>query len=264
MTPILLAAVLAASAIVGTWERVAASPVSLMNSDPHGWSNHKIYYAPDGKVFLLEPEEKLALTTQSFRYRYDGKVRTLIAPDGQEHSNPVAIKGDVMTVTTDEGGTFTYRRMSGPRPWDRELEPRSVLVLASDAAQVREPAYDRNDYAKQPLEERVRGVWEVVRYSRVDHHDLPPYGFPNDKYIFDGKRVSMVAPNVTTIDPERSGSYRVVGNVMHVDDERWDVSFNKWGHLVLDQKEFVVTLKLIRKNTGTIPLLPVRIVLLGD
>ena len=259
---ILLASILAT--IVGTWERVAASPVSLMDSDPRGFSNHKVYYTPDGKVFILEPDEALSITSVAFRYRFDGKALTLVTPGGEEHTTSAAIKGDIMTVDTEGGGTFTYRRMSGHRPWDRQLEPRSLLILKSNDGQYApEPRYDTRDYSKQPMAERVRGVWEVVGYSRVEPRELPPYGFPNDKYVFDGRRVSMMPPNVSNVDPDRSGVYQIRGNAIHVDDERWTLSFNRWGHMVLDQGEFVVTLKLISKKTATIPIIPVRIALLA-
>jgi hypothetical protein len=52
---------------------------------------------------------------------------------------------------------------------------------------------------------------------------------------------------------------------MVVDDgSRWALSFNRWQQLVLTREDVELTMRLVSKHTGTIPPLPVRIVLYDE
>ncbi len=252
----------AAGNIVGTWELVDATPVPFNSSDPHGIINHKLYFTADGRMFIIAPDEKLAAADAPVTYTFDGSVRTLTLPGGEKHQSQIALDGNTMRVKTEDGVTFTYRKMTGDRPFDRLIEPRSVEVLSVPGEDpTPSPKYDATDYSKQPLARRIRGVWEVVQYSGVKFQP-PQEGFPNDKYIITADQVAMVPPTATQIEGESQGKYRLDGNTIVVDDgSKWRVSFNQWQRMILKREDAELTLRLISKKTDSIPVLPVRIVL---
>jgi hypothetical protein len=252
----------AAGNIVGTWELTDATPVSFNSSDPHGVVNHKLYFTADGRMFIIAPDEKLGPETVPVSYTFDGNVRTLTLPGAEVHQSRVVFSGDTMRVKSEDGVTFTYRRLTGDRPFDRKLEPRSVEILATDdQEQPPSPKYDTSDYSKQPLAQRIRGVWEIVRYRDVAF-EPPQYGLPNDKYVITPTEVAMIPPTATRIEGDSRGKYRLDGNTMVVDDgSRWTLSFNQWGRLVLKREDAELTLRLISKDTAVNPRLPIRIVL---
>jgi len=252
----------AAGNIVGTWELVDATPVPYNSSDPHGIVNHKLYFTADGRMFVIAPDEKLDAANNPVKYAFDGSVRTLTLPGGEVHESQVHLDGDTMHVKTEDGVVFTYRRLKGERAFDRQLEPRSVEVLmVADGEPAATPKYDARDYSRQALAQRIRGVWEIVQYRKIKF-DAPSDGFPNDKYIITADQVAMIPPTATRIEGESVGSYRLQGNTIVVDDgSRWTVSFNKWNRLVLARGDAELTMRLVSKDTKTIPALPVRIVL---
>jgi hypothetical protein len=128
-------------------------------------------------------------------------------------------------------------------------------------AETPQPKYDSKDYSKQPFAQRIRGVWEVVQYTGVKF-DPPTEGFPNDKYVITADHVAMISPIAVRVEGESQGKYKLEGNTMVVDDgSKWTLSFNKWNRLVLQRDDAQLTLRLISKDTKTIPPLPVRIVL---
>ena len=247
--------------LVGTWELIDASPVSFNSSDPRGIINHKLYYTADGKMFIIAPDRKLEESNVPVSYTFDDGVRTLTLPGGEVHESRVAFAGDRMRVRTEDGVMLTYRRMAGDRPYDRAIEPRSLEVLDLGDEQRRAPRYDSTDYSKQPLALRIRGIWEVMKYTKVKFQP-PAEGFPNDKYVITADEVAMISPVATRIEGESRGRYRLEGNTMVVDDgSRWEISFNKWQRLVMKRDDAELTLRLVSKDTKTIPPLPIRIVL---
>jgi hypothetical protein len=255
----------AASKIEGTWELVAMTPVSPSEGDPHGMPNQKMYFDGEGKVYLIAPDAKLAGDTAVARYEFDGKTRKVTLPDGSVRTNPVTIEGDTLRVSLETGETLTYRRLTGERAYDRELAPVSVERIATkDQHDQPEPAYDSADHSKEPVAQRIRGVWEVVRWSHI-HGDMPQYGFPNDKYVITDQQVAQVAPNETKIsDTSHSGKYHVDGNTLVVGDQTWKFTFDRWQRLVLTRDDGELTLRLIQKATATIPAIPVKIALLDQ
>ena len=255
-------ALFAAGNLVGTWELIDATPVPFNGSDPHGIVNHKLYFTADGRMFIIAPDEKLEQANQPVQYTFDGSVRTLMLPGGETHHSEIALAGDTMRVKTEDGVTFTYRRLSGDRAFDKQIEPRSVEILSVPGQdQTTAPKYDTTDYSKQPLASRIRGVWEVVQYRGVKF-EPPAEGFPNDKYVITATDVAMIPPTATKVEGESHGKYRLEGNTMVIDDgSRWTVSFNPWQRLVLKREDAELTMRLISKNTSAIPALPIRIVL---
>jgi hypothetical protein len=252
----------AAGNLVGTWELIDATPVSLRSSDPHGIANHKLYFTEDGRMFIIGPDEKLEAQDTPVAYSFDGSVRTLTLPGGEVHHSTVRLTGNTREVKTEEGVTFTYRRLTGDRAFDRAIEPRSVELLdTEDRVQPKPPSYDRADYSKLPLPQRIRGVWEIVRYRNVKF-EAPPYGFPNDKYVITPSEVSMIPPDATKVEGDSRGRYHLDGHTIVVDDgSRWSLAFNQWQQLVLTREDAEITMRLISKDTAKIPALPIKIVL---
>ena len=263
---LLAAPLLAADAksIRGTWELVDASPVTLVESNTHGMENHKLYYADDGTLWLIGAQQTLK-DGSAAKYTFDGQKRTVTLPDDTVSTDPVAIHGDTMVVSLISGRKLTYRRLHGTKPYDRPLPPVSheVLARADDKPQVR-VTYDDGDYSKQRLGERIRGVWESVQYSHV-RNELPPYGFPNEKYVITAGTVALVAPNETKTRSDATYGYKLNGDkllILDKDPSTWTISFDRWNRLVIDNGEYQVALRLIRKPTDRIPEIPVRIALL--
>ena len=248
--------------IVGTWELVEATPVPFNTSDPHGIVNHKLYFTADGRMYIIAPDEKLQPDDMSVAYTFEGNVRTLTLPGGEVHRSEVTMTGDTMRIKTEDGVTFTYKRLSGTHAFDKEIEPRSVEILQVPGEDPpKPPKYDSADYSRQPLAQRIRGVWEVTQYSAVKFQP-PAEGFPNDKYIITASDVAMIPPTATHIEGQSHGKYQLNGSTMVVDDgSMWTLSFNRWNRLVLKRPDAELTLRLISKDTSTIPALPVRIVL---
>lgn len=251
------------SSIQGMWRLVAATPIAPAAIDPHGMVNQKLYFSKDGRIFLLRPEEKLTADIPSAAYEFDGKIRKVTLADGQVRSDPAQIAGDTLTVTMPDGQQLTYRRVTGEHADEQSFAPMSVEVVSTGKASPTEPKYDEADHSHQPTAERIRGVWEVVRYAKLSG-EVPAEGFPNEKYVIDAKQVAIVPPDAKTID--RRLPYEIAGDSMLVAmggeaPATWSVSFNQWQQLVLTREDAEVTLRLVQKSTDPIPVLPTKIAL---
>jgi hypothetical protein len=245
-------------AIEGMWQLVAASPVAPADVDPHGMVNQKLYFSKDGKIFLLRPDEKLSADVPSATYEFDGKMRKVTLPDGNVRNDPAKVTGDTLSVTMPDGQQLTYRRITGADADQRTFAPMSVEVVANGKPPAPEPKYDESDHSQQPLAERLRGVWEVVRYAKVSG-DVPPHGFANDKYVIDDQQIAVIAPEAKSAD--RKLPYRILGDSLVLGDATWSVTFNRWQQLVLTREDAEVTLRLIQKSTTSVPAIPTKIAL---
>jgi len=257
-----------ANRLVGTWELIEASPVSLMDSLPGGVANRKEYYAPDGKLYFLRPDEKLGSNPPVATYSFDGTRRRIVAPDGKVAETPVVfLPGDRMKLVHRPSDEWTYARLTGPAAYDLELEPRSVERLATNSGDVVPlPAYDTRDYSSLPPADRIRGVWELAAVKGVPGRDIPPYGFTNDVWVMTAGRLCVVRPSTTLADGVcalamlSDGSLHVAGPVEH--SGTYAVAFDRWQRLVLSGPSGTRSFKLLGRDTSAVPLLPVRIVLL--
>ena len=260
----------AANRLVGTWELVEVSPVNLQDSIPVGVPNRKEHYGADGKVFVLRPEEKLGSTTPAGTYTFDGTRRRLVTPDGKTVETPVVfLSADRMKLVHGPSDEWTYSRLTGPATYDLELEPRSVEIVKSDSGTAEPmPAYDTGDYSSLPLEQRLKGVWELASVKDVPRADLPPYGFTNDVWVHTGTRICVVRPGSSLFVGAcasaalKDGSLEVTGETEHTGT--YAVSFDRWQRLVLKGTGTAGTrtFKLLSRDTSAVPRLPVRIVLL--
>jgi hypothetical protein len=223
--------------------------------------NQKLYFSKDGRIFLLRPEEKLTADIPSAAYEFDGKTRKVTLPDGKVRNDPAQITGDTLAVTMPDGQQLTYRRIPGEHADEQTFAPISVEVVATGKT-IAEPKYDDADHSQQPLAERIRGVWEVVRYAKLSG-DVPPHGFPNEKYVIDAKQIAIVPPDAKTTD--RRLPYELANDAMLVATGQapatWSVSFNPWQQLVLTREDAEVTLRLVQKSTDSVPVLPTKVAL---
>lgn len=259
--------------IVGTWELLDVTSVTVADSPPRGLPSIKHYYAPDGKMYSLAANEMLTGKTDSAPYVFSNGVRALKTQTGRNLQTKIDFPStNTMRYLFNDGNQiWTFSRMLQEKAYNVEIEPRSVVVLRtvdkSNQLTCFDVKYDTNDYSKLPLEQRCVGAWETVEYKGVPITEMPPYGFPNDKLVFTKNgRFSKVAPAET---PSEWSKYEVTNTTIIV----WDVDekgsqkfekvrFDKWNRMVLPYKDVELTLKLLQRDTTKIPILPGKICLL--
>ena len=255
------------STIIGTWELVYVAPADIQLTEPRGITNTKMHFTSDGKVVALKPDETLTDTARRIDYRFDGTSLTLIQ-GGQSHTVGVSFPGpDTMLLSPTHTSQRRFRRIADP---NIQLEPRSLQLIKVRDLSSREPAYDTQDYSALARDKRIQGVWEIIGYRKVPRNQAPPYGFFNDIWAISGDKVS-----ITRREPQSTDTlpYSLVNDTLTLSAAvleptarsalQWKVSFNKWGHLVLDRPDVEITLKLISKSTDQIPQVPIKVVLLS-
>jgi hypothetical protein len=264
---------IASSALAGTWELVDISAYPVIDSPPRGLAAHKYYFTPEGKLYVIEHDAELTTNTECVAYTFRNAVLTLSLPEQGRINVPVQFTApDQMVLVHGARHRWTYRRLSGEKAYNQKIEPRSVAVL-----QTKDPKrqltnldihYDSGDYSRLAPAERIMGVWEATSYSGISSADWPPYGFPNEKWVFtrDGKYY-IIAPEETAVVGKPHSNYTVSRDhlTLSVPGETpatRRISFNTWGHLVVEWNGVTVTLKLLDKNPGKIEKLPVKIALL--
>ena len=261
--------------ILGTWELVGLAPVSGDAASPRGQANVKERYAPDGTLSLVRPDGTLASPdTVTLDYAVDGARLTLDAGDGRTRSASVAFAGpDEMVVRPERGAERLYRRMEGPDAIDRQLEPKSLLVLARAASELGSPPVvptpgppDRPD---APAGHRVIGVWEVVEHRDARRTAVPPFGFMNDVWTFDGTRVSLRLRGPSGDVEPGPMPYAVTDDELAVGAPgrgfALALAFDEWGRLLLDAGDGTGTtvLRLVARDADAAPAIPPRVTLLG-
>jgi len=247
-------------AIVGTWELVGVTPRAIEDSDPRGVTNTKWHFTGDGKVFVIAPDQPLSEKADVGRYTYEGAQLTLVSSDGQKRLQMVTMP-DANSMVWN--GRTTFRRMNFHDAEKMQLEPKSLQLvnLGGVASPPADVSYDGTDYSAVPLQERVKGAWEVLAHHDVPRNALPPYGFFNDLWIigqdslmivFRGPREERVTISYLFKDGSIVPEPRDRGPVLKV-------TFNRWGHLVLDSGQGAMVLKLLTKSTKGIPPVPLKI-----
>lgn len=263
---------------VGTWELIDITSVNVADSSPRGQPAIKHYYSVDGKMYGLAANEKLNQKTDSAPYTFSNGVRTLTKPSGEILQTKIDFPAtNTMRYFFDEGNEiWTFRKMLQDKAYNAEIEPRSVEVLRtidkSKQLTCLDVKYDTNDYSKLTLKKRSIGVWEVIAYKNFPTSEMPPYGFPNEKYVFteNGKFFKIEA--FETEIPTEQSPYEVKGNtiIVRLKNEKGEeskqifekVKFDQWGRMVLPYKDIEIVLKLLQRDTTKIPVLPGKICLL--
>ncbi|MFN7941523.1 MAG: hypothetical protein U0X73_07970 [Thermoanaerobaculia bacterium] len=256
--------------LVGVWELVSISPVEAMDSDPRGVPNRKEVYSTNGMFFILDPWEKKLDPERSLPYEVVGNRRVITLPDGEKETTEFQLTGETLLLKHSPTETWSYRRLGGEEAVAQELEPRSLLILAearsSEQAKIGEVTYDHSDYSALPTRDRIQGLWEVNTVSGIPAADRPPFGFQNLKLLFRETRLCVLAPNEVEIDEKACRDCKLEGATLSCGAEemgrsRFMVDFNRWGHLELHEGPATTTLRLVSRNTSTVPRLPVKVVL---
>lgn len=258
---------LAATLPGSTWQLVKVVPPSLEILVPRGIPAVKEYYAPDGKLYFIGPEDALTPSTQWSGYTLSGDQRTTRI-DGRLANTATLRQPDADTLVVSQGGgdTWIYRRLRGDKPYDTRIEPVSVEYLPGTDTSKPFP-YDTADYSAQAPAQRVRGVWEAIAHARVPREEAPPYGFLNDLWVFGPERFHVIS-RVPGEEVESTRlPYQVAGDAityrgLRGEPRRMAFRFNDWGHLVLERDGHRIVLKLVQKDTAApAPRPPLRVTL---
>lgn len=258
------------TSVVGTWELVYVAPTDVELTEPRGITNTKMYFTADGKVTGIKPDERITEKTQFGNYKFDGKRVTLTREGSQPYAVGVSFPdSETMLFSPPHASQRKFKRIAGP---NIELEPKSLQLVkvSSGAFPAGETAYDTGDYSKLPLEQRIRGVWEIISYRKVPRNQAPPYGFFNDLWVIKDNSILITRRNAK--GPNELPYSLVTNNIMLSASVlggptetrlEWKASFDKWGHLILDRQNAQIVFKLISKDTAKTADVPIKIVLLS-
>ncbi|MGH8446985.1 MAG: hypothetical protein ACREVL_17075, partial [Solimonas sp.] len=191
-----------AGGVVGTWQLVEVVVPSLQDSNPRGIPAVKEMYTADGRLYFIGPTDRLDEKTASADYRIDGATRTVWFGSGPRMAATLSFPDDNTLLVTQSGGDqWRYQRMTDADAANRRIEPQSVEIVKLDPPVAIPPVqYDNSDTTAQPLAQRLQGTWEVIEHRDVRRDDAPSYGFFNDIWTIDGKRIATLlrsAPNGT-------------------------------------------------------------------
>jgi hypothetical protein len=249
--------------LLGSWQLVAAIPANEQDSSPNGIRNLRVHFDADGQSTLVDPTETLGEAKAHGKYTLDGNTLTLSMGEGGDLHGAVAAKGDDATITFLETGmTWTLRRIDDESIKSERLPPESVEYMPpATPAAVAAYKYDTADYSKLPAAERLIGHWESIEVSGYGAGDFPPYGAPNEVWVFDGKRLTRhdrYHPNEPI-----SSEYHVADGALLGKGGAIPFSFDEWGRLVVGEPEGEKTVlkRISRDASGKPTMPPLRIVL---
>ena len=252
--------------LLGSWRLVAAIPGNLQDSSPNGVRNLRIRFGTDGKAVLVDPTETLSTSTTKNDYSFEQNTLTLQAGEGRElHGAVEKLPGDGLSITFLESGmTWSLRRISDGAIETQKLPPESVQYIPpTTLAQVEAFTYDEKDYYNTlPPAQRILGQWDVVEISGYSAGDFPPYGAPNEVWVFDGK--TLTRHDRHHPDEPVSSEYHVTldGNLLGKGGAV-PFSFDEWGRLVVGEPDGMRTVmkRINRDGKGKVVMPPLRIIL---
>ena len=170
---------------------------------------------------------------------------------------------DAATITFLETGmSWTLARIDDKAIETQTLAPESVEYLPpTKPADVLAFAYDSSDDSKLPLAQRLIGQWDSVEISGYGAGDFPPYGAPNETWVFDGKQLTRYDRHHP--DEPSSSEYHVADGALLGKGGAVPFSFDKWGRLVVGEPDGMRTVlkRINRDGTGKPKIPPLRIVL---
>ena len=249
--------------LLGSWQLVAAIPGSEQDSSPNGIRNLRVHFDADGQSTLVDPTETLAESTARSKYSVDGNTLTLAMGEGGDLHGAVEAKGDAATITFVETGmAWTLQRIGDGAIRTQRLAPESVEYLPpATPAAVAAYKYDDADYSKLPVAERLVGQWESIEVSGYGAGDFPPYGAPNEVWVFDGKRLTR--HDRYPPDEPISSEYHVADGALLGKGGAIPFSFDAWGRLVVGEAdgERTVLKRITRDANAKVAMPPLRIVL---
>lgn len=261
-----------AHSLVGVWRLVEVNAIAMQDSPPRGQINRKEVYTDDGKLLVVMPDQPFAEARTMGSYEVQDTVRVFTTPEGETTATPIQwLDADHFFYEFTPGERWYYARVTGPEARDAQWEPRSVIVVRLSAGEeptLRDFAYDNTDDRAMPWDKRVIGTWETIRIAgrAVNGPDMPPYGMPNDRYLFGADGVlRKVHANNQADRQDEPVHFKVEGNKLTI-EEQFELHFwfNRWGQLVLEQPGVQTTFKRISFETKNVPAGPVIIALLAQ
>jgi len=257
--------------IEGCWELIDITALNIMNTPPQGISSRKDYYSEDGMLYVIAPENKIDDASITSKYEFDGENRKVVTKSGSEVFTKSTIKDDTLILHFSETEKWTYRYLGGELSCNKPIEPKSVLVVATnnpnDQKTNLDINYDESDYSNLGIRERISGIWEVNEHFEFSPRNAPPYGFSNKLYVFKNDKFYILSAGETSIDGKKAMEYSLKDNKMLLGENsnkavELDIKFNKWGHIILSKSGRGFVLKLLTKDVNRIPLIPTKIVVL--
>ena len=251
--------------IPSVWELVEVSPVTMFDSNPRGMANHREYYTREGEVCFLEPGESFPESRHCLQVELAPNARSVITPDGERHPSEVlALSEASLSLRFPDDSVLEFRRLDDAAV-GAPIRPQSLHVLrVSEGEQLaaREVEYVEASGLDGPR--ALLGVWEVIGYRNVPYPDLPPYGFPNEKWVFDGTRLVVVPPASAELAEGRAQAYSRTDGELSLSQESasFGVSFDAWGDLLLTTPRGVMRLRQLGRDPQEIPVIPTKVTLL--
>lgn len=256
-----------AQSITGTWELIYTAPVDMMDSEPRGIVNVKLYFTNYGKLFNLSPEEILTDSSEQVDYIFRDDTLNITPPNGEAYKIKVMFIDSVtMSFASNYSVNRIFKRIEGEDAFNKEIEFKSLqLINTGDSTSIVLPTvYDDTDYSSLSSAKRIIGIWEVIAYEDVPTHEMPPYGFPNDIWTFDSARLHML--NRIENDTVHAKYILSENNFILTRDDgeiiSWKYSFDKWGHMLFDSGKGKIIFKLVSKDSSSRINIPLKIVLL--
>ena len=250
--------------LLGSWRLVAAIPGSMEDS-PNGVRNLRIRFGTDGKAVLVDPTETLASSTTRNKYSVEGNTLTLQVGDDKELHGAIEKLpgGEGFSITYLESGmTWSLRKIPDSAIETQTLAPESVQYIPpATLATVEAYKYDDGDDSALPVPQRLVGQWEVVEISGYGGGDFPPYGAPNEVWVFDGAQLTR-HDNYHPDKPQAS-AYHVAGGLLVGEGGSIPFRFDEWQRLVIGEKdsEYTVLKRINRNPKGQVSMPPLRIIL---
>ena len=247
------------------WELVEVSPVTMFDSNPRGWPNQREFYTAEGELCLLQPHETFPEIRRCVDVTFSDDQRLVSTPDGKQHSATIVdLSATNAVLDFPDGSRFEYRRIEDDG-FEVPIRPHSLHVLqVSSGPQIR--ASDVH-YVEPPQNGSGRslvGVWEEIEHRNVPYRDLPPYGFPNMKWVFDDASVAAIAADAVDVPANAGAPYTREGEWLIFGDseERLGISFNRWGDLELKTPSGTIVLRQLTDDPQDIEAIPAKVTLL--
>jgi hypothetical protein len=226
--------------------------------------NLRLRFATDGTATIVDPLETLSQSTTRNTYGLDGNTLTLHIGEGEEvHGAVEKLPGGGLSITYLESGmTWSLRKLPGGAIETQKLAPESVQYIPpATLASVEAYKYDQSDDSALPTPQRLVGQWEVVEISGYGGGDFPPYGAPNEVWVFDGTRLTR-HDNHHPEEPQTS-EYRVAGGMLVGEGGTIPFRFDEWHRLVVGEQdsEHTVLKRISRDGKAKVSMPPLRIIL---
>jgi hypothetical protein len=257
--------------LLGAWELIAVTPVSLQDSMPRGIPNRTEIYTADGRMCVVGPEESKIADEECVKYSEVAGERRLTLADGEALKTLFSLEGsDRLLLHHSSEEVWTYRRLAWSGGALEPREPTSVEFLRQGSSGETTSAASGG---VAPSDSGPRsfplGLWEVNGYRNVPARELPPYGFLNEKYWIEAGRFCVLRPWEAAPRAEACSAAEVSREVVAGLDPtrgevvRWRVTSNRWGHLVLSGPVGEMSLRPIVGSLEKMPVLQPKIVLLS-